>query len=93
MRDWLFVEDHCAAIEAALRNGRAGEAYNVGGGEEATNRQITDLVLEHTGADELLVRQVEDRAGHDRRYSLDDDQGTRRSSAGRRRRASPRGSR
>ena len=71
VRDWLFVDDHCAGIEAALRTGRAGEAYNVGGGEEATNRQITDLVLEHTGADKSLVRRVEDRAGHDRRYSLD----------------------
>jgi dTDP-glucose 4,6-dehydratase len=70
-RDWLFVEDHCAGIELALRNGRAGEAYNVGGGEEATNREITKLVLRHTGADESLVRRVEDRPGHDRRYSLD----------------------
>lgn len=71
VRDWLFVEDHCAGIERALRVGRAGEAYNIGGGEEATNREITDLVLEHTGADKALVRRVEDRAGHDRRYSLD----------------------
>jgi dTDP-glucose 4,6-dehydratase len=71
VRDWLFVEDHCAGIEAALRQGRAGEACNIGGGEEATNREITELVLEHTGTDESLVRRVEDRAGHDRRYSLD----------------------
>ncbi|HWL33114.1 MAG TPA: dTDP-glucose 4,6-dehydratase [Gaiellaceae bacterium] len=71
VRDWLFVEDHCAGVEAALRQGRAGEAYNIGGGEEAANREITDLVLEHTGADASLVRRVEDRAGHDRRYSLD----------------------
>ncbi len=71
VRDWLFVEDHCAGIERALRAGRAGEAYNLGGGEEATNREITELVLAHTGADESLVRRVEDRAGHDRRYSLD----------------------
>jgi dTDP-glucose 4,6-dehydratase len=71
VRDWLYVEDHCAGIEAALRKGRAGEAYNIGGGEEATNREITGLVLEHTGADASLVRRVEDRAGHDRRYSLD----------------------
>ena len=49
----------------------AGEVYNIGGGEEATNREITELVLEHTGADASLVRRVEDRAGHDRRYSLD----------------------
>ncbi len=71
IRDWLYVEDHCAGIELALRQGRAGEIYNIGGGEEATNREITHLVLEHTGADETLVRHVEDRPGHDRRYSLD----------------------
>ncbi|MHB1244229.1 MAG: dTDP-glucose 4,6-dehydratase [Gaiellaceae bacterium] len=71
VRDWLFVEDHAAGIELALRGGRAGEVYNVGGGEEATNREITSLVLEHTGADESLLRRVEDRPGHDRRYSLD----------------------
>ena len=59
------------AIELVLRQGRAGEVYNLGGGEEATNREITELVLEHTGADESLVRRVEDRPGHDRRYSLD----------------------
>ena len=70
-RDWLHVEDHCAGIELALRQGAAGEVYNLGGGEEATNREITTLVLEHTGADESLVRRVEDRPGHDRRYSLD----------------------
>jgi dTDP-glucose 4,6-dehydratase len=71
VRDWLFVEDHCAGIELALRQGRAGEAYNVGGGEEATNLEITRLVLEHTGADRGLITPVEDRPGHDRRYSLD----------------------
>ncbi|MBA2331758.1 MAG: dTDP-glucose 4,6-dehydratase [Actinobacteria bacterium] len=71
IRDWLYVEDHCTGIELALRQGRAGEIYNIGGGEEATNREITNLVLEHTGADETLVRHVEDRPGHDRRYSLD----------------------
>jgi dTDP-glucose 4,6-dehydratase len=71
IRDWLFVEDHCAGIEAALRRGRAGEAYNIGGGDERENREITRMILEATGADESLVRRVEDRAGHDRRYSLD----------------------
>jgi dTDP-glucose 4,6-dehydratase len=71
VRDWLFVDDHCAGIELALRRGRAGEIYNIGGGEEATNLEITNLVLEHTGADGSLVRPVADRAGHDRRYSLD----------------------
>ncbi len=71
VRDWLFVEDHCAGIEAALRRGRPGEAYNIGGGEERENREITAMILEATGADPGLVRHVEDRAGHDRRYSLD----------------------
>jgi dTDP-glucose 4,6-dehydratase len=71
VRDWLFVEDHCAGIELALREGTAGEAYNIGGGDERENREITRLVLEATGADPSLVRPVEDRAGHDRRYSLD----------------------
>ena len=89
-RDWLYVEDHCAGIELALRQGRAGEVYNVGGGEEATNREITDLVLEHTGADESLVRRVEDRPG-----TIAATRSTRRrcatSSAGRRRRGSREG--
>ena len=52
VRDWLYVDDHCAGIELAMRRGRAGEAYNIGGGEEATNAEITRLVLEHTGASE-----------------------------------------
>ena len=71
MRDWLYVEDHCSGIELALRQGAAGEVYNVGGGEEVENREITQRVLELTGADPSLVRRVDDRPGHDRRYSLD----------------------
>jgi dTDP-glucose 4,6-dehydratase len=71
VRDWLHVEDHCAGIELALREGEAGEVYNVGGGAEAENIEITRRVLEHTGADESLIRPVDDRPGHDRRYSLD----------------------
>src|SRR3954465_15678265 len=71
VRDWLYVEDHCAGIELALREGSAGEVYNVGGGEEVENREITRRVLELTGADASLVRRVDDRPGHDRRYSLD----------------------
>ena len=70
VRDWLYVEDHCAGIELVLRSGKAGEVYNVGGGEEVENREITRRVLELTGADPSLVRRVEDRPGHDRRYSL-----------------------
>ncbi len=71
VRDWLYVEDHCAGIELALRAGVGGEAYNVGGGEEVENRELTGRILELTGADESLVRPVADRPGHDRRYSLD----------------------
>jgi dTDP-glucose 4,6-dehydratase len=71
VRDWLYVEDHCTGIELALREGAAGEIYNVGGGEEVENREITQRVLEETGADESLVRRVDDRPGHDRRYALD----------------------
>ena len=70
-RDWLHVDDHCAAVELVLREGQAGEVYNVGGGEEIENRDLTARILELTGADDSLVRHVEDRAGHDRRYSLD----------------------
>jgi dTDP-glucose 4,6-dehydratase len=71
VRDWLWVEDHCAGIELVLRDGAAGEVYNVGGNEERENVEIVSRILELTGADESLVRHVEDRAGHDRRYSLD----------------------
>ena len=70
-RDWLHAEDHCAAVELVLREGRPGEIYNVGGGEEVENRELTARILELTGADESLVRHVDDRPGHDRRYSLD----------------------
>jgi len=70
-RDWLHVEDHCAGVERVLREGAAGEVYNVGGGEEVENRDLTRQILELTGADESLVRHVEDRPGHDRRYSVD----------------------
>jgi dTDP-glucose 4,6-dehydratase len=71
VRDWLHAEDHCAGIELALRAGQAGEVYNVGGGEEVENRDITFRVLELTGAPASLIRPVADRPGHDRRYSLD----------------------
>jgi dTDP-glucose 4,6-dehydratase len=70
-RDWLHVDDHCAAIELVLQEGEAGEIYNVGGGEEVENHDLTARILELTGADASLVRHVEDRPGHDRRYSLD----------------------
>ncbi|HUH15837.1 MAG TPA: dTDP-glucose 4,6-dehydratase [Gaiellaceae bacterium] len=71
IRDWLWVEDHCSGIELVLREGAAGEVYNVGGDDERENVEIVARILELTGADSSLVRHVEDRAGHDRRYSLD----------------------
>jgi dTDP-glucose 4,6-dehydratase len=70
-REWLHVGDHCSAVELVLREGAAGETYNVGG-EEHENLEITSRILELTGADPELVRHVDDRPGHDRRYSLDD---------------------
>ena len=70
-RDWLHVDDHCAGIELVLREGAAGEVYNVGGGTELENGDLTSRILALTGADPTLVRHVDDRPGHDRRYSLD----------------------
>ena len=70
-RDWLFVDDHCAAIDVVLRSGRSGEIYNAGAGEEHENREVTRRIVQLTGADPGLVRHVADRPGHDVRYSLD----------------------
>src|SRR5690242_19588912 len=71
VRDWLHVDDHCAAIELVLGEGEPGGIFNVGG-EQHENLEITNRILELTGADASLVRHVDDRPGHDRRYSLDD---------------------
>jgi dTDP-glucose 4,6-dehydratase len=71
VRDWLFVEDHCAGIELVLLQGAAGEIYNVGGGDEHENIEVAERLLELTGADRSLLRSVPDRPGHDRRYSVD----------------------
>ncbi|MCU1469692.1 MAG: dTDP-glucose 4,6-dehydratase [Glaciihabitans sp.] len=71
VRDWLHVDDHCRGIALVLSGGRAGEIYNIGGGTELTNRHLTELLLEATGRDWSLVTPVEDRKGHDRRYSVD----------------------
>ncbi len=69
-REWLHVADHCAAVEIVLRNGGAGEIYNVGG-QERENMEIVRRILDLTGASPDLVRHVTDRPGHDRRYALD----------------------
>ena len=71
VRDWLHVDDHCRGIYAVLMNGRPGEVYNIGGGRELTNNEITTLILHAMGADESSIEYVEDRKGHDLRYSVD----------------------
>ena len=71
VRDWLHVDDHCRGIYSVLMNGRSGEVYNIGGGRELTNNEITSLILEAMGADESSIEYVEDRKGHDQRYSVD----------------------
>ncbi len=71
VRDWLHVDDHCRGIALVLAGGRSGEVYNIGGGTELTNKELTELLLEKTGTDWSRVTRVEDRLGHDRRYSVD----------------------
>ena len=71
VRNWLFVEDCCAAIDTVLERGEAGEVYNAGGPDELPNLDVVERILELTGRDESLIERVEDRPGHDRRYSLD----------------------
>ncbi len=73
VRDWLHVLDNCRALETVLRRGGVGEIYNVGAGNEVTNREITDTVLEVLGAGEDMVQYVPDRLGHDLRYSVQTD--------------------
>ncbi|HOH31255.1 MAG TPA: dTDP-glucose 4,6-dehydratase [Candidatus Hydrogenedentes bacterium] len=72
IRDWLFVEDHCAGIDCALRCGEAGQVYNISGSNERTNLELTRRLLALLNAPETLVRPVQDRPGHDRRYSIED---------------------
>ena len=71
VRDWLYVDDHASGIDCALRNGTPGEIYNVAGGNERENIELTRKILELTGKDESLIKWVPDRPGHDRRYSID----------------------
>jgi dTDP-glucose 4,6-dehydratase len=71
IRDWLFVADHCSGVDIVLRNAEPGQIYNIGGGNEITNRELTDRLLELCGRDESAIDHVEDRLGHDRRYSID----------------------
>jgi len=71
VRDWLHVEDHCEALLTVLERGRAGEVYNIGGGTEQRNLDLVKLLLRAVGKPETLIRFVEDRPGHDRRYAID----------------------
>jgi dTDP-glucose 4,6-dehydratase len=71
VRDWLYVADHAAGIDLALHQGQAGEVYNLGGGNERNNMEVTRLILKYLGKPESLIRHVADRPGHDRRYALD----------------------
>jgi len=70
-RDWIYVDDHCAGVQLVLDRGEAGEIYNIGAGNETPNRVLVDKLLGLFGAGEEMVRYVEDRLGHDRRYSVD----------------------
>lgn len=71
VRDWLFVEDHCAAIDLVMRKGREGEVYNVGGHNERTNMEVVKTILAELNKPESLISFVTDRPGHDRRYAID----------------------
>lgn len=71
IRDWLYVEDHCEAIDLVFHNGRAGERYNIGGHNEKRNIEIVKLILKHLNKSENLIEFVEDRKGHDYRYAID----------------------
>lgn len=71
VRDWLYVEDHCKAIDLILRNGRIGEVYNVGGHNEMSNLEIVKLICQKLGKPESLITYVADRKGHDLRYAID----------------------
>ena len=73
VRDWLYVYDHCEAIDTVLHKGKIGEVYNIGGHNEKTNMEITHLILDAMGKDESSIKYVEDRLGHDRRYAISND--------------------
>ena len=70
VRDWLHVDDHCRGIHAVLTKGKSGEIYNIGGGRELTNRELTSIILEKMGRDDSSIEFVQDRLGHDLRYSV-----------------------
>jgi dTDP-glucose 4,6-dehydratase len=71
VRDWIYVEDHCRAIDTILHRGRSGEVYNIGGDSERTNLEVVETILDHLGKPLSLIEFVKDRPGHDRRYAMD----------------------
>lgn len=71
VRDWIYVEDHCDGVEFVCQNGKLGEVYNIGGGNEKTNLEITERILKKLEKPQSLMTHVKDRLGHDRRYSVD----------------------
>ena len=71
VRDWLYVEDHCRAIDLILENGRVGEVYNIGGHNEKANIEVVKIILKQLGKPESLITYVTDRKGHDQRYAID----------------------
>jgi len=73
VRDWLHVDDHCRGIDLVVHAGQAGEIYNIGGGTELSNRDLTTLLLQESGVGEEMIERVQDRLGHDRRYSVNWD--------------------
>lgn len=71
VRDWLHVDDHCHGVDLVVHNGRAGEIYNIGGGTELSNIELTTMLLDYFGMSNDMIQRVDDRLGHDRRYSVD----------------------
>jgi dTDP-glucose 4,6-dehydratase len=71
VRDWLYVEDHCSALDTVLHKGKEGEIYNIGGNNEKKNIEIVKLILQELEKPESLITYVQDRLGHDRRYAID----------------------
>ena len=71
VRDWLYVADHCSAIDVVLHKGADGEVYNIGGNNEKANIEIVKLIIKYLNKSESLIKYVKDRPGHDRRYAID----------------------
>ena len=70
IREWIYTEDHCSAIDAVLHKGKDGEVYNIGSGEEISNKELTMMILSEMGVGEDMIEYVDDRLGHDWRYSI-----------------------